>query len=148
MATTQEVDAAMRAIERALRPSLIERLRLRVCTLLGAPQPSAMLTEFRQDIAALAQGLRLDGDIAGGDARGALESLAHRAGLCVSDDPDGDDWDDGESHLWFDEPELHEARRRAERGQFEDCLHHLERALPEGYGIIAERLAHHFRSRP
>lgn len=147
MATMQEVDAAMRAIERALRPSLIERLRLRARTLLGAPPPSAMITEFRRDIAALAQGLRVEGDIAGGDARGALESLAHRAGLYVSDDPDGDDWDDGESYLSFDEPELDEARRRAERGQIDDCLHHLERALPEGYGVIAERLAHHFRSR-
>lgn len=55
--------------------------------------------------------------------------------------------DDQEGWLQFDEVELAEARSRAQCGQTADCLHHLERALPQGYGVIAERLAHHVRSR-
>lgn len=75
----------------------------------------------------------------------AMEAFAGRMFLEVSD-PD-DDWDDGEGWLACDGDNLEEARRRANTGEFDDCLHHLERALPEGYGVIAERLAHHFRSR-
>lgn len=47
----------------------------------------------------------------------------------------------------IDEGEAEQARSLIMRGEIDDCLHHLERALPEGYGVIAERLAHHFRSR-
>jgi hypothetical protein len=57
-------------------------------------------------------------------------------------------FDEDEGYLSCDAVALEEARARAAIGQIEDCLHHLERALPEGYGVIAERLAHHFRSRP
>ncbi|PZU83959.1 MAG: hypothetical protein DI527_23415 [Chelatococcus sp.] len=79
----------------------------------------------------------------------ALSAFAGRMNLSVSDDPDDDwAWDDGEGWLSCDLHNLDEARARAERGQVEDCLHHLERALPEGYGVIAERLAQHLRSRP
>lgn len=76
----------------------------------------------------------------------AMEAFAGRMCLEVSD-PD-DDWDDGEGWLACDGDDLEEARRRANTGEFEDCLHHLERALPAEYAVIAERLAHHFRSRP
>ena len=146
MATKQDIDAAMAAIDRALRPSIFERSRHLICKILGAPPPSAMIAEFRRDISTLAHGLQIDGDIAGGEARGALENLAHRAGLYVSDDHDDDEWDDGESYVQFDLAQLDEAQRRARYGQIDDDLHHLERALPEGYGDIAERLSHAFRS--
>lgn len=146
MATQREIDAAMTAIDKALRPSLRERLCSLVCKVLGAPPPSAMIADFRRDIATLAQGLQLNGDIAGGEARGALENLAHRAGLYVSDDHDHDEWDDGEGYVEFDLAQLDESQRRARYGQIDDALHHLERALPEGYGDIAERLSTAFRS--
>jgi hypothetical protein len=81
------------------------------------------------------------------EATKALSAFAGRMNFSISDDPD-EDWDDGEGWLACDGDDLEEARRRANTGEVDDCLHHLERALPEGYGVIAERLAHHFRSRP
>ncbi len=116
----------MAAIEKALRPSLRERFG-----------------EIRTEIAALARYLLLERPSDQLAARAALESLAMRLGLDVVEDAG---WDDGESFVAFDLDQLDEAQRRARLGQIVDALHHIERALPEGYGDIAERLSHAFRS--
>lgn len=148
MATKQEVASAMAAIEQALKPeprSIRQRWNDAWRSVFGRVEPSPLAAEVREEATALVGYLlasKPDGYLA---ARAALESLAMRLGLEVID---SDDWDDGEGHLSFNEPELDETRVRAQRGQIDDCLHHLERSLPEGYGVIAERLASAFRSRP
>jgi phosphoglycerate-specific signal transduction histidine kinase len=49
----------------------------------------------------------------------------------------------------LDQAEAELALSASQRGAIADTLHHLERALPEGYGEIAERLARHVeRSAP
>lgn len=56
--------------------------------------------------------------------------------------------DEHEPPTVLDASEAEQARSLILRGEVDDCLHHLERALPADYAVIAERLAHHFRSRP
>ena len=77
----------------------------------------------------------------------AIDVIAKPLGYCLIDPATVADEDDDWDYLCFDAEELGEARARAERGQIDDTLHHLERALPADYAVIAERLAHAFRSR-
>lgn len=56
--------------------------------------------------------------------------------------------DEHEPPTVIDAGEAEQARSLILRGEVDDCLHHLEHALPAEYAVIAERLALHFRSRP
>lgn len=138
MATKQEIDAAFAALKYALReepPSWRERLAAAWQALRFTPAPGRMLSEVRQELLTVAGYLIRPGSETAG-VRAELDSLAARCGYALHDH---DDWDE-DGVIAFDETELEEARRRARCGQIDDCLHHLERALPEGYGVIAERI--------
>lgn len=87
-------------------------------------------------------GEKLDRD----DVINALDTLAAPLGQMLTEDEDGGDWD-GEGWLSCDPHSLETAASYARRGAHDDALHHLERALPDGYGDIAARLADHLRSR-
>lgn len=79
------------------------------------------------------------------DVIGALDTLALPFGLitaCIEPDDD-----DGPSPLDFDQGQLDESLRRVRCGQIDDALHHLERALPRGYGVIAETIARRMETR-
>lgn len=56
-------------------------------------------------------------------------------------------FDEDESYLSCEINALEDARSCALLGQVDDCLHYLERALPQGYGDIGRALAIEFRSR-
>jgi len=143
MATKAEIDAAMSAIDAAMRPSLRERIANRWRRLRGAWAPSPLVAELREEVRAIAVYI-IGSKVADGiPARAALERLAMRFGLDVYD---SDEWGHHETPLQFDEDQLDLALSRARYGQIDDALHHLDRALPEGYGDIAERLTHAFRS--
>lgn len=148
MATKADITAAMAAIEKALRPEpsgLWKRITASARTLFVRAVPSPLAAEVQAEVTTLARfvlGDKADGFSA---ARSALEDLAMRLGLTVVDD---DAWGDDETPLEVDSFHIDEALRRSRCGQIDDTLHHLERALPEGYGVIAERLASHMRTRP
>lgn len=77
----------------------------------------------------------------------ALDTLADQVGHVLVPAAQYHAWSE-EGPLVLDGDHIEEARSRAAIGQVDDCLHHLERALPADFAVIAERLAHHFRSRP
>ncbi len=129
---------AMQAIETALAPTAEELA-------VTASVASALAEERRRALAVL--NLHFAGQDQGREvAIDALDTLASQIDHMIVPDDEGLGWDE-DGLPSCDENELEEARRRANCGQIDDCLHHLERALPEGYGFIAERLADHFRSR-
>ncbi len=149
MARKTDAEAAFDAIEVALGHrtlSPIERLRRRLANLVYRRPPSRMEAEANVALDTLGRWFRGHNKAEIAKAREALETLAGQ--MCLSVVADESLWGDEDPPLRLDEGQLDEARARAAIGQIEDCLHHLERALPEGYGVIAERLAHHFRSRP
>ena len=78
------------------------------------------------------------------DVIDALDTLASHYGHSVV--PDASDvWDEDGPPI-LDGYEIDEALARAQRGQIEDCLVHLGRALPTDYAPIADALATHLRT--
>lgn len=136
-------DAAMTAIEKALRKPLVARLMNR----LGLRSPSRMAAENRRALRILRAhmaGQPVESD----DLENALHTVALRVKADLRPSPWSALLDDYEFPSVVDDGEAEHARSLILRGQVEDCLIHLERALPADYAVIAERLAHHFRSRP
>jgi hypothetical protein len=137
------VDAAMTAIEKALRKPLIARLMIR----LGVRPPRRIASENRWALRVIRR--HMAGHAVETDD---LESALHTVALRIKTDLRPSPWsallDDYEFPSVVDDAEAEHARSLIMRGQIEECLIHLERALPAEYAVIAERLAHHFRSRP
>lgn len=130
---SEAADAAMAAITNALRTPDEEREA--IASAAEVARSNALTTVIKH----------FRGEDQGREATvDALETLALQIGHTVVPE---EDWDE-DGLPSCDEDHLAEALSRAQLGQIDDCLHHLERALPQGYGIIAERLAGHFRSRP
>lgn len=135
-------DAAMIAIDNVLRKPLIARL-MRLC---GLRPPRRIPIENRQAMRVIRR------HMAGQPVEHEqLEGALHRVVLSVKPALMAEAWndalDDYEAPATLDEGEAEHARSLIMRGEIDDCLHHLERALPAEYAVIAERLAHHFRSR-
>lgn len=135
-------DAAMIAIDHVLRKPLIARLM----TLFGLRPPRRIPIENRQAMRVIRR------HMAGQPVEHEqLEGALHRVVLSVKPALMAEAWndalDDYEAPATLDEGEAEHARSLIMRGEIDDCLHHLERALPAEYAVIAERLAHHFRSR-
>lgn len=84
----------------------------------------------------------------GRDVIEALDTLAGEFGHEVVSDEESAaaDWERAWSVL--DEGEAEQALRLIMRGEIDDCLHHLERALPAEFAAIAEHLARHVRNLP
>jgi hypothetical protein len=140
---TAAADAAMSAIEKALRKPLLARLMNR----LGLRPPRRIAAENRWALRLIRRhlaGHAVDTD----DLESALHTVALRVKQALRPSPWSVLLDDYEFPSILDDSEATEALSRIECGQVEDCLIHLERALPGDYARIAERLAHHFRSRP
>lgn len=149
---SSEADAAMAAIEKALRkprfPQL-ERLRWRIADwfarlrgedVVERTLRSRLKREALRNLAVLRTHL-VEGRE---DYPGAKAAMADIAGMMGFDlVPDEDLWGDDDPPLRLDENQLDAAAAYARRGQFADALHHLERALPDGFGDIAERIARH-----
>lgn len=137
-------DAAMIAIDKALRKPLLAR----ALTKLGIRPPKRMPIEARKALRTLRR--QLAGHQEGqDDLRSAIDLLAIRIGPQLSAlGWDALLFDPYEVPSTIDEGEAELARSLILRGEFDDGLHHLERALPAEYAVIAERLAHHLRSRP
>lgn len=137
-------DAAMIAIAKALREPWPARLLI----WLGLRPPKAMPIENRIALRTIRRhmtGHPVDHD--------DLESALHTVVLRVQPALRPSAWqvllsDEYDFPAILDAGEASEALSRIECGQVEDCLIHLERALPADFARIAERLAHHFRSRP
>ncbi|MBN9443652.1 hypothetical protein [Bosea sp. (in: a-proteobacteria)] len=135
-------DAAMIAIDNVLRKPLIARL-MNLC---GIPPLKRVPIENRQAMRVIRR------HMAGQPVEHEqLEVALHRVVLSVKPALMAEAWndflDDYEAPATLDEGEAEHARSLIMRGEIDDCLHHLERALPAEYAVIAERLAHHFRSR-
>lgn len=135
-------DAAMIAIDNVLRKPLIARL-MNLC---GIRPPKRIPTENRQALRVIRR------HMAGQPVEHEqLEAALHRVVLSVKPALMAEAWDDAlddyEAPVTLDEGQAEHARSLIMRGEIDDCLHHLERALPAEYAVIAERLAHHFRSR-
>lgn len=140
---TAAADAAMTAIEKALRKPLVARVMNR----LGIRPPSRMAAENRWALGILKAhmaGHAVESD----DLENALHTVALRVKADLRPSPFSALLDDYEFPSVVDDGEAEHARSLIMRGQVDDCLIHLERALPAEYAVIAERLAHHFRSRP
>lgn len=148
---TREADAAMAAIEKALRKPRfprLERLRWQITAWLARLRGKNVFNEASSRLKlealrnlAILRGHLVDGPKNYQAARSALEDIAGQMGFSV--DPDEDLWGDDDPPLRLDENQLDAAAGYARRGQIADALHHLERALPDGYGDIAERIARH-----
>ncbi|MGY6246236.1 hypothetical protein ACXIUS_01645 [Bosea thiooxidans] len=135
-------DAAMIAIANILRKPLIARL-MNLC---GLRPPKRIPIENRQAMRVIRR------HMAGQPVEHErLEGALHRVVLSVKPALMAEAWndalDDYEAPATLDEGEAEHARSLIMRGEIDDCLHHLERALPAEYAVIAERLAHHFKSR-
>lgn len=135
-------DVAMIAIDNVLRKPLIARL-MNLC---GLRPPKRIPIENRQAMRVIRR------HMAGHPVEHEqLEGALHRVVLSVKPALMAQAWndalDDYEAPATLDEGEAEHARSLIMRGEIDDCLHHLERALPAEYAVIAERLAHHFRSR-
>lgn len=139
---TREADAAMAAIEKALRKDRFPRLqglwRRLVSRISPAPE-SATITTIRQNLAIIATHLLTDHK----DVRKALDALDDIAGRFGREAVPYTALLDDDCPITFDGDQLDAAAGYARRGQFADALHHLERALPDGFGDIAERIARH-----
>ena len=149
---SSEANAAMAAIEKALRKPRfprLERLRLRFSAWLARLRHGDVVERelrSRLKLEALRNLFILREHLTTGRknypaARSALEDIAGQMGFSV--DPDEDLWGDDDPPLRLDENQLDAAVGCVRRGQIADALHHLERALPDGYGDIAERIARH-----
>lgn len=148
---SSEADAAMAAIEKALRKPRfprLERLRWQITAWLArlcgkdvfSEASSRLKLEALRSLAILREHL-IDGPKNYQAARSALEDIAGQMGFDLVADQDL--WGDDDPPLRIDENQLDAAAGYARRGQVADALHHLERALPDGYGDIAERIARH-----
>lgn len=136
-------DAAMIRIDTALRQPLVARLLSRI----GIRPPRCIPIENRRALRLIRRHMAfqpVDHD--------QLEGALHRVALSVRTACAPAVWhdllDEDESPAVLDEGEAERARSLIMRGEVDDCLHHLERALPADYAVIAERLAFHIRSRP
>lgn len=133
----------MAAIEKALRKPRfprLERLWQRALAAIRPAPETPFASETRESLGVLAAYLLgKTSDYA--QAVTAVDDLAGKLGYQAV--PLTDDWGDDEDWLRFDENQLDAAAGYARRGQIADALHHLERALPEGFGDIAERIARH-----
>lgn len=129
-----EADAAMQAVNAALD---------------GTADPSTFLTaesaKAKQQAEALAIVTRhVAGEtIKKDEVIEALDTLAWPLGQMLSDDDEGF-WGETDPAATCDMGQLAEALARARCGQIDDALHHLDRALPAGFGCIAERIAREF----
>lgn len=134
----------MIAMNKALRRPFWSRLLIR----LGLRPPMAITAENRETLRTLRRFMA-------GHAtdKKTLEAALHTVILRVQPvlNPrdvwsmiDEDDWDPAPT---LDEGQALEARSAILRGQIDEALIHLERALPAHYADIAERLAFAFRSR-
>jgi hypothetical protein len=146
MATKQDIAAAVAAIDKALSPEplgVMTRISAAWRAWRGGPPASPRIADIKAEITAVARYLMLERPNDQPAGLAALETLAMRFGRDVYD---SDEWGDHETPLQLDEDQLDLALSRARFGHVDDALHHLQRALPEGYGEIADRLAHVFRS--
>ncbi|WP_336810900.1 hypothetical protein [Bosea sp. MMO-172] len=136
-------DAAMIAIAKALRKPLLAR----ALTWLGLRPPRRIPMENRKALRVIRR--HMTGQPVEPEQ---LEDALQRVVLSVQPVLAPSAWsillDDYESPSTCDDGELAHSRSLILRGEVDDCLHHLERALPAEYAVIAERLAQHFRSRP
>jgi hypothetical protein len=137
-------DAAMIAIDKALRQPLIARVLAR----LGIRALKRIPIENRLALRTLRR------HMAGHDTdRKVLASALDTVLLRIQPDLRPSAWhrgwidDDWDSPPTIDEEAAEAARSAMMRGAVEDALHHLERALPAGYAVIAEQLTSAFRSR-
>lgn len=140
---TREAEAAMAAIEKALRKERFPRMqklwRRLLAMVLPAPE-TPFVRESREHLDVLAAYL-LGKSPDYAQALTAIDDLAGKLGYQAV--PLTDDWGDDDPPLRLDENQLDAAAAYARRGQIADALHHLERALPDGFGDIAERIARH-----
>lgn len=74
-----------------------------------------------------------------------VKALALIAGQCGYEIISLDEDDDCESLPVLDVNEIDEARARATRGEIEDAVIHLGRALPPEFAVIADRIGDHLR---
>ena len=109
----------------------------------GAEHPSAQ-TIATNDALALIKAHLATNDLPGADVIKALGLVASQCGFGIVASYDDDDDDEAPTST-LDENEADEARARALRGEIEDALIHLGRALPAEYAVIADRIGDHLR---
>lgn len=139
---TAAADAAMTAIEKALRKPLIAR----IMNQLGIRPPKCIPAENRRALRVIRRhmaGHPVDDE----QLEGAMDLVILRVQPALARCGWQALLDEDVCLPTLDEGEIEHARSLILRGEIDDCLHHLERALPAEYAVIAERLAHHFRSR-
>lgn len=146
MATQTDFLKAMAPVERAAaatKPTWLQRAQTTWRALLRKPELKLSVSIVRDDMAAVARHLITGAPSSLRPAQRAATSLARRCGLEVVEP--GDEPDD--AALQLDEAQVDEALDRARRGQIDDALIHLGRALPASHADLAHILAQHIRSR-